>query len=95
MEASLYGFTKAEDPIRNHGPYNYPTQGATEPHPTHSLRRETAADKESRQQSQTLSSQAIHQIFYLFPADITKKKKKLGKDFRNYIASWMFTEHCF
>lgn len=53
MEASLYGFTTAEDPIRHHDPHNYPTQGATEPHPTHSPRRETATDKESKQQSQT------------------------------------------
>jgi len=47
-EASLYGFTIAEDPISHCDPHNYPTQGAPEPRPTHSRRREIAAGKESR-----------------------------------------------
>lgn len=54
MEACLYNFTIGEESIRNHDPHNYPGEGATEPHPTHSSMRETAVDKESRQQSQTL-----------------------------------------
>lgn len=54
MEAHLYGFSIGEESIRNHDPHNYPRECATEPHPTHGSTRETATDKESRQQSQTL-----------------------------------------
>lgn len=46
-EAGLYGFTIAEDTITHHDPHNYLTQGATEPHPTGSPRKETAARKVS------------------------------------------------